>query len=101
MRLLRNLSRWRGTPLIRAVAAAVVAVVLAAMSAVPAVAAGPAADYTTIDAPRPLDPFAIGSIATGINDRGEVVVPEPLIKLNPPRETSRAPAVSCRCRRGG
>jgi probable HAF family extracellular repeat protein len=44
--------------------------------------------YTTIDAPRPLDPFAMGSVATGINDRGEVVVPEPLIKLNPPREPS-------------
>jgi probable HAF family extracellular repeat protein len=42
--------------------------------------------YTTIDAPRPLDPFAMGSIATGINDRGEVVVPEPVIALTPPRE---------------
>jgi probable HAF family extracellular repeat protein len=42
--------------------------------------------YTTIDAPRPLDPFAMGNIATGVNDRGEVVVPEPVIALTPPRE---------------
>jgi probable HAF family extracellular repeat protein len=44
--------------------------------------------YTTIDAPRPIDPFAMGSIATGINDRGEVIVPEPAISIIPPRETS-------------
>ncbi|HEY7072567.1 MAG TPA: hypothetical protein VH479_20735 [Acidimicrobiales bacterium] len=41
--------------------------------------------YTTIDAPRPLDPMAMGSIATGINDRGDIVVPEPAIALVPPR----------------
>jgi uncharacterized membrane protein len=44
--------------------------------------------YTTIDAPRPLDPFAMGNIATGINDRGEFVIPEPTIKLVPPRQAS-------------
>jgi probable HAF family extracellular repeat protein len=44
--------------------------------------------HTTIDAPRPLDPVAMGSIATGINDRGEVVVPEPVVSLVPPREAS-------------
>jgi uncharacterized membrane protein len=44
--------------------------------------------YTVIDAPRPLDPFAMGSIATGINDRGEIVVPEPVTALSPPREAS-------------
>ena len=42
--------------------------------------------YTTIDAPRPLEPFAMGNIATGINDRGEIVVPEPVITLVPPQE---------------
>jgi probable HAF family extracellular repeat protein len=47
--------------------------------------------YTTIDAPRPLDPFAMGSIATGINDRGEVVVPEPVISIVVPRETREVP----------
>jgi probable HAF family extracellular repeat protein len=41
--------------------------------------------YTTIDAPRPLDPLAMGSIATGINDPGDIVVPEPAIALVPPR----------------
>jgi uncharacterized membrane protein len=44
--------------------------------------------YTIIDAPRPLDPWAMGSIATGINDRGEVVIPEPIIKLVTPQQTS-------------
>jgi probable HAF family extracellular repeat protein len=44
--------------------------------------------YTTIDAPRPFDPFAMGSIATGVNDRGEVVVPEPIIALSTPRQGS-------------
>jgi uncharacterized membrane protein len=44
--------------------------------------------YTTIDAPRPLDPFALGNIATGINDRGEIVIPEPTIKLVPPKQAS-------------
>jgi len=41
--------------------------------------------YTTIDAPRPLDPVARGNIATGINDRGDIVVPEPGIALVAPR----------------
>jgi hypothetical protein len=44
--------------------------------------------YTVIDAPRPLDPFAMGSVATGINDRGEIAVPEPVTTLTPPREAS-------------
>jgi uncharacterized membrane protein len=44
--------------------------------------------YTIIDAPRPLDPWAMGSIATGINDRGEVVIPEPIIRLVTPTQTS-------------
>jgi hypothetical protein len=30
----------------------------------------------------------MGSIATGINDRGEIVVPEPVTALSPPREAS-------------
>ena len=30
----------------------------------------------------------MGSVATGIDDRGEVVVPEPAIGLVPPKETS-------------
>jgi hypothetical protein len=42
--------------------------------------------YTTIDVPRPLHAFAMGNIAIGINDRGEVVVPEPVVALTPPRE---------------
>jgi probable HAF family extracellular repeat protein len=33
--------------------------------------------YTTIDAPRPVDDDDMGNIAWGINDRGEVLVPEP------------------------
>lgn len=44
--------------------------------------------YTTIDAPRPLDPVAMGSIATGINDRGGVVVPDPVSALIPPQPTA-------------
>jgi hypothetical protein len=44
--------------------------------------------YATIDAPRPLDPFAMGNIATGINDRGEMVIPEPTIKLVPPKQAT-------------
>jgi hypothetical protein len=44
--------------------------------------------YRTIDAPRPLDPFAMGSIATGINDRGEMVIPEPTIRLVRPKPAS-------------
>jgi hypothetical protein len=44
--------------------------------------------YTTIDAPRPLDPFAMGNIATAIDDRGEFVIPEPIIKLVPPKQAS-------------
>jgi hypothetical protein len=44
--------------------------------------------YTTIDAPRPLDPVAMGSIATGINDRGEIVVAEPVNAIVAPREAS-------------
>jgi hypothetical protein len=44
--------------------------------------------YTTIDAPRPLDPFAMGNIATAINDRDEVVIPEPTVKLVPPRQAT-------------
>jgi uncharacterized membrane protein len=52
--------------------------------------------YTTIDAPRPLDAFAMGSIATGINDRGDIVVPEPTIRLvtaQPSRLAVAAPDV--------
>jgi hypothetical protein len=44
--------------------------------------------YRTIDAPRPLDPFAMGNIATGINDRGEMVIPETTISLVPPKPAS-------------
>jgi hypothetical protein len=44
--------------------------------------------YTTIDAPRPLDPFAMGSTATGINDRGEIVVAEPIISIVASQEDS-------------
>jgi uncharacterized membrane protein len=43
--------------------------------------------YTIVDAPRPLDPWAMGSIATGINDRGEVVIPEPTTRLVTPKQT--------------
>ena len=39
--------------------------------------------YTTITAPRPIDDFAKGNIAWGINDRGEIVVPDPTIALLP------------------
>jgi hypothetical protein len=39
--------------------------------------------YTTIDAPRPLDDFSNGNIAWGINDRGEVVIPDPTVALLP------------------
>jgi uncharacterized membrane protein len=39
--------------------------------------------YTTIDAPRPIDDFSNGNIAWGINDRGEVVIPDPTIALLP------------------
>jgi hypothetical protein len=38
--------------------------------------------------PRPLDPVAMGSIATGINDRGEIVVAEPVNAIVAPREDS-------------
>jgi uncharacterized membrane protein len=50
--------------------------------------------YTTIDAPRPLDPFAMGSIAAGVNDRGEIVIPEPTTTLAPlrGREAQALPA---------
>jgi hypothetical protein len=39
--------------------------------------------YTTIDAPRPIDDFSNGNIAWGINDRGEVVIPDPTVALLP------------------
>jgi uncharacterized membrane protein len=39
--------------------------------------------YTTIDVPRPIDEFSNGNIAWGINDRGEIVVPDPTIALLP------------------
>ena len=43
----------------------------------------PRRKYTTIDAPRPIDDFSNGNIAWGINDRGEVVIPDPTIALLP------------------
>jgi hypothetical protein len=42
--------------------------------------------YTVIDAPRPLDSRAMGNIATAINDRGELVIPEPDVALVTPAQ---------------
>ena len=33
--------------------------------------------YTTLDAPRPVDDFSRGNIATAINDRSAIVIPDP------------------------
>jgi probable HAF family extracellular repeat protein len=42
--------------------------------------------YTTLDAPRPINTYAMGNVASNINDRGEIVIPEPITRVEPPLE---------------